>query len=230
MPMPEDNDARFDYMNLEVPAGLEHYEMPLIRATAETFVPYGSIVTDCMNHPVPITKWPHTGWRPVDAGTGDEGGYTDGIFEFWWEGDVLLGANKAVNDKYILGWSADPESARRDNPQPDRSKLLIWHANHHPDGGQLFYPLDNRPFVAPLARAGDDMTPQDWVAFYCDGSFGICLNAGIWHEAIIPIAPMARFYDKQGAVHARVSADFPKEFSVLLSVPLDLSKMQDDSR
>jgi len=40
--------------------------------------PAGSsaIVTDFMNHPVPITQWPHSGWRPVDPGTGDEGGYS----------------------------------------------------------------------------------------------------------------------------------------------------------
>ena len=71
------------------------------------------------------------------------------------------------------------------------------------------------------------MKPEDWVAFYCDGSFGICIDAGIWHEAITPLVPKARFFDKQGAVHARVSADFPKEFGVLLSVPLDLKMMQE---
>lgn len=139
--MTRDNEQRFDFMNPEVPADLPHFEIPLLRATPDNFAPYGTIVTDFMNHPVPITQWPHTGWRPVDVGTGDEGGYMDGIFEFWWEGDVLFGENKAVNDKYILGWSENPETARTDNPDPDRSKLLIWHANHHPDGGQLFYPL-----------------------------------------------------------------------------------------
>ena len=76
--------------------------------------------------------------------------------------------------------------------------------------------------IAAFAKAGDDMCPQDWLAFYCDGSFGVCIDAGIWHEAIIPLGPMARFYDKQGAVHARVSANFAKEFGVLLAVPLDV--------
>lgn len=218
-------EQRFDYMNPDVAADLPHFEIPLIEATAESFAGYGTIVTDFMNHHVPITRWPHTGWRLVDAGTGDEGGYKDGIFEFWWEGDVLLGENMAVQDKYILGWSEKPENARLDNPDPDRSKLLIWHANHHPDGGQLFYPLDNRPFVAALAKTGDDMQPEDWVAFYCDGSFGICIDPGIWHEAITPLAARSRFYDKQGAVHARVSADFPKEFGCLLSIPLDPEKI-----
>ncbi|NIZ61263.1 ureidoglycolate hydrolase [Sedimentitalea sp. CY04] len=221
------DDERFDYMNPDVAAGLPHFEVPLVRATPESFAGYGTIVSDHTTHQVPITKWPHNGWRPVDPGTGDEGGYLQGDFDFWWEGEVLLGQNLAVQDKYILGWSVNPEDARWDAEEPDRSKLLIWHANHHPDGGQLFYPMDNQPFIAALAKTDDDMKPEDWVAFYCDGSFGICIDAGIWHEAIVPLVPKARFFDKQGAVHARVSADFPKEFGVLLSVPLDLKKMQE---
>ena len=218
--MSPNNDVRFDYMNPQVPEDLPHFEIPLIKATPENFAAYGTIVTDYEKHPVPIVTWPHSGWRPVDAGTGNEGGHKEGIFEFSWQGDVLIGENKAVQDKYILGWSTNPEKAKLDNPTPDRSRLLVWHANHHPDGGQLFYPLDNQPFIAALANTGDDMQPEDWVAFYCDGSFGICIHPGIWHEAIVPLTAKASFYDKQGAVHARVSADFPAEFGVLLSVPL----------
>jgi ureidoglycolate hydrolase len=58
------------------------------------------------------------------------------------------------------------------------------------------------------------------VAFYFDGSQGICIHPSVWHEAIIPLTDNARFYDKQGKVHARISCDFGKEFGVLLSVPL----------
>ncbi|MFT5001440.1 MAG: ureidoglycolate lyase [Paracoccaceae bacterium] len=215
-----------DYLNPDVPANLPHFEMPLIPATVENFAPFGTLVTDYRSHKVPITQWPHSGWRKVDAGTDDEGGFRDGTFDFWWQGDVLFGENQAVNDRYVLGWCVNPELAKPENPHAKRSRLLMWHANHHPDGGQLFYPLDGAPFVTALACTGDDMKPEDWVAFYCDGSFGICLNAGIWHEAIAPLADKAQFYDKQGAVHARVSANFPREFGVLMSVPLDIAKLQ----
>ena len=54
--MTRDNSQRFDFMNPDVPAGLPHFEMPLIRATPENFAPYGTIVTDFMNHPVPVTQ------------------------------------------------------------------------------------------------------------------------------------------------------------------------------
>lgn len=220
---------RFDYLNPDVPAGLPHVQMPLVRATAETMAGYGTLVTDPDTHHVPITTWPHTGWRSVDAGTGNEGGYKEGVFEFWWEGDILFGENTAVGDRYVLGWGTAPETARADAATPERRQLLIWHANHHPDGGQLFYPLDHTPFVAALAKTGDDMTPKDWVAFYFDGSAGLCIDAGIWHEAIVPLTPRARFYDKQGAVHARVSADFAREFDCLLSIPLDVTAMEGTS-
>lgn len=30
-------------------------------------------------------------------------------------------------------------------------RVLLWHANYHPDGGQLFFPLDSTPYVVQLA-------------------------------------------------------------------------------
>ena len=61
----------FDYMNPDIPAGLKHVEMPLVRATAENFRDYGTIVTDPTCHPVEIVTWPAGGWRSVDEGTGN---------------------------------------------------------------------------------------------------------------------------------------------------------------
>ena len=210
----------FDWLNPPVQPGLPVHEMPLVRATRENLAGFGEIVTDPYAHDVGIVPWPAQGWRPIDAGTGDQGGHRDGIFRFWWEGERLYGENEAVQDRYLLGWSKDPDVASADTETPDRSQLLIWHANYHPDGAQLFYPLDATPFVAALAKPGDDMTPADWTAFYCDGSAGICIHPGVWHEAIMPLAETGRFYDKQGKVHARVGCDFNKEFGVFLGVPL----------
>ena len=104
--------------------------------------------------------------------------------------------------------------------RPERSRVLIRHANYHPDGGQLFFPEARTPFVAPLALPGDDVTPRDFVAFYCDGSRGLYIHPGVWHEAILPLCESAAFADKQGRVHARVSCDFVREFGTYLSVPL----------
>lgn len=215
---------QFDYMNPDVPPSLPVHNVPLVRASAENFRDYGTIVTNPDTHDVEIVTWPQQGWRAVDVGTGDEGGYAEGTFKFNWQGDMLYAENEAVQDQYLLGWSTQPGQASSSNENPSRDQLLLWHANYHPDGAQLFYPLDGQPFVAALALPGDDMTPKDWVAFYCDGSFGVCIHPGVWHEAIAPLTDSARFYDKQGKVHARVSCDFTTEFGVYLSIPLQEPK------
>ena len=83
--------------------------------------------------------------------------------------------------------------------------MLLWHANYHPDGGQLFFPLDRRPFYVPLALPGDDVTPQRFVCFRFDGRQGLYIHPNIWHEGVFGLRGTQRFFDKQGAVHARVS-------------------------
>ena len=201
-------------------ARVETVEVPLVAATTDALAGIGRLVDDFESEPIEIVPWPAQGRRPVDPGTGDQGGTTDGVFEFWWRGEVFHGRNNAVNDTYVLGWCRDPRSASESAKSPDRSSILLRHANYHPDGGQLFYPLDGDPFVVPLAPAGDDVRPEDFIAYYFDGSQGLYIHPGVWHEAVFPLAEEARFFDRQGKVHARVSCRFDEEFGVYLSVPL----------
>lgn len=126
-----------------IPTGMPIIEPRLVRATPESLAGYGTIVTDPHSHPVEIVRWPAQGWRTIDPDTGDEAGTTEGIFSFWWQGEVLYGRNDAVKDAYLMGWSRDPAIASETMTTPDRSRILLWHVNYHPDGGQLFYPLDN---------------------------------------------------------------------------------------
>ena len=98
--------------------------------------------------------------------------------------------------------------------------MLLWHMNYHPDGGQLFYPLDHQPFVVPVAPPGDDLRLEDIVAFWCDGSRGLYIHPGIWHEGVFPATLAQSFQDSQGRVHARVSSNIAQEFGVFLNVPL----------
>jgi hypothetical protein len=98
--------------------------------------------------------------------------------------------------------------------------MLLWHANYHPDGGQLFFPLDRRPFVVPLARPGDDVQPEDFVCFHFNGTQGLYIHPNVWHEGVFALEGRQRFFDQQGAVHARVSVDFPREFGCLLEADL----------
>ena len=195
-------------------------ELPLVRATPETLNGYGRLVDSYDETEIEIVTWPATGRRPVDPGTGNEGGVSEGVFEFWWAGEAFYGRNRAVDGSYLLGWSRLPGEASAPVSPGERERLLIWHANYHPDGGQLFFPRRAVPFLAPLALPGDDVKPQDFVAFYCDGSQGLYIHPGVWHEAVVPLAAAASFDDKQGKVHARISVNFMEEFGALLSVPL----------
>jgi hypothetical protein len=194
------------------------HEVPLVVADAQSLAGYGALVAEPGSFPIEIVRWPAQGWRPIDANSGDQGGIAEGVFEFWWQGETLFARNNAVGDSYLFGWSNWPEEAAAIAAAP-RQRALIWRANYHPDGGQLFYPLHGQSFIVPLAPPGDDVTPERFTAFWCDGSHGLYLHPNVWHGAVVPLDDHAEFLDRQGRVHARVSVDFPKEFGCYLAVP-----------
>jgi len=208
-----------DYLNPALPKGLRRVVMPVVDATPVTLDGYGRLVDDPDECRVEIVQWPATGSRPIDPGTGDEAGTTEGVFVSEWRGDILYGRNEAVGGHYVLAYATEPDEAREDNAAaPER--MLLWHANYHPDGGQLFFPLDGRPFYVPLALPGDDVTPGKFVCFRFDGRQGLYIHPNIWHEGVFTPDGTQRFFDKQGAVHARVSVEFAQEFGCLLEAPI----------
>ena len=199
---------------------LDLVDVPLIEATADSVKGYGYLVDDPETCEIEIVTWPAQGWRPVDQETGNQGGTVEGIFRGEWRGDVLMGSNDAVGGHYVLGWSTDPQYASKETQTVARDQVLLWHFNYHPDGGQLFFPLEKKPFVVPVALAGDDLSTDKVIAFWCDGSQGLYIHPGIWHEGIFPVEDEQTFLDRQGRVHARISCDIGEEFGVYLSVPL----------
>ncbi|HLK28026.1 MAG TPA: ureidoglycolate lyase [Puia sp.] len=208
-----------DYLNPGLPSGLKHFRIPIIEATHESVKGYGWLIDDPANCSVEITRWPAKGWRPVDIDSGDEGGTTEGVFSSEWKGDILYGKNEAVGGHYILGYANDPDlCSELHDAKPER--ILMWHANYHPDGGQMFFPLDNKPYLVPVALPGDDIRPDNFICFLCNGRQGLYIHADIWHEGVFSIDGKQRFLDRQGAIHARVSVDFAREFNCLLEIPL----------
>jgi len=196
------------------------HETPLIAASAASLSGYGRLVDNPRDFPIEIVPWPAQGWRAIDENTGDQGGVTEGLFEFKWKGETLYARNHAVGDSYLFGWSNWPEEAAAESPAKPRERALIWRANYHPDGGQLFYPLKGQSFVVPLALPGDDVTPEKFVTFWCDGRSALYLHPNVWHGAIVPLDDEAEFLDRQGRVHARVSVNFVTEFGCYLGAPL----------
>ena len=63
---------------------------PLVEATQESLEGYGALVDDPHTFPIEIVRWPAQGWRPIDENSGDQGGVTEGMFEFWWKGETLV--------------------------------------------------------------------------------------------------------------------------------------------
>ena len=208
-----------NYLDPDVPPSLRRVVAPVIDASEESLGGYGFLVDRPEQVEIEIVRWPSQGWRPVDDDCGDQGGTTQGYFTSEWKGDILYGRNDAVDGHYILGYAVDPPNAVEGH---DRSpeRILLWHANYHPDGGQLFFPQEQRSFFVPLAKPGDDIKPEDFVCFRFDGSRGLYIHPGIWHDGVFARQGSLRFFDKQGAVHARVSVDFAREFGCLLDVGL----------
>lgn len=196
------------------------HRVKLVRADDVTLAGYGHRVGDFATGRVTIVTWPQPGWRKIVEGTGNEGGVVEDTFEMVRRGEVQHAVNRAVGRSYITGWFADPASASEGREPKDRTRIFTHEANYHPDGGQIFFPRDHAAFVALLAKPGDDVTPDDFVAFYCDGSFGIHIDPGVWHQPVFPVADRAVFDDRQGRVHACIAVDFPREFGCYLEVPL----------
>ena len=195
-------------------------EIPLIEATNKSLEGYGCLVDNFDKCEIEIVTWPKQGWRSIEEGTGNEGGTTEGPFETWWEKNILYGKNNAVEHnneydkegKYLLGYSSVPEDSKNKLIIQDPKQIYIWHVNYHPDGGQLFFPEDNKPFISPLALPGDDIQLSHFKAFYFQGSQGLYIHPNIWHEGVFPTKGRATFKGKQGKVHARVSIDLLQEF------------------
>lgn len=208
--------APIDYLDPKLPAALACIEMPIVDGTDAALEGYGHLVDDPNDCRIEIVRWPSRGTRPVDEDSGDQGGTTEGVFVSEWRGDILYGRNEAVDGHYILAYACDPGLASTDHGSSP-ARMLLWHANYHPDGGQLFYPLDRAPFYVPLALAGDDVSPSRFVCFRFDGHQGLYIHPNIWHEGVFTLRGTQRFFDRQGAVHARVSVDFAREFGCLLA-------------
>lgn len=213
------NQRAVDHVDPDLPSGLARVPMPVVDATAESLAGYGHLVDDPKTCRIEIVRWPTHGLRPLDAGTGDQAGTTQGIYVSEWRGDILYGRQEAMRGRYVLAYAKPPELARADHSDAP-NRLLLWHASYQPDGGQLFFPFELRPFYVPLALAGDDVTPDRFVCFRFDGRRGLYIHPNIWHEGVFCLNGTQRFFDRQGAVHARVSVDFAREFGCLLEAEI----------
>ena len=88
----------------------------------------------------------------------------------------------------------------------------------------MFWALEPVPFAMCLGLPsfGDNITPQDMVAFHVPAGKGVYIHPNVWHNGVYASKKNtpATFLTRQGKVHARVSASWAAEFNCLLKIPL----------
>ena len=63
-------------------SSINKIEIPLIEANNKNLEGYGYLVDDFDKCRIEIVTWPKQGWRDIEKGTGNEGGKTEGPFEY----------------------------------------------------------------------------------------------------------------------------------------------------
>ena len=125
------------------------HETPLIAASAQSLAGYGRLVHNPREFPIEIVPWPAQGWRAIDRNTGNQGGVTEGCSN---SNGRARRFTRATMRWATATCSAGAPGRRTRSPsrRRNRASALIWRANYHPDGGQLFHPLRAQSFVVPL--------------------------------------------------------------------------------
>jgi len=203
--------AEYEFFSEKIPDYLSVVEVPVISGTEETLKDYCNIVENYNDTKVINNKWPKVKGRPIDDNTGDQALPTEGIFEFKYDEKFCYAKNNSVpNGDYITGVI-----------NKTRTAIYTREANYHPCGGQIVYPYNgNEPFIMLLSKACDDIVPHDFVAFFCNGSFGVQILPNVWHQPVYPMTNNVEFLNKQCSVHACVTIDTIKEFNTLLKIDI----------
>ena len=195
----------------------EIFSVPLVALNEETASGLGTLIRSIDEATIEQRRWTPSGRRPLTSG--GHGHTVEGLFDIYWNGEMMFSRNHAFDRTDLLGWSVDPSEASEHRDSIDRSRLLVDHVNYHDDGGQAFV-APGIPTVFLLAPPGDNVDPSDFIAIHSDGTFGMNMHPGVWHTAPLPLASKATFNNKQGSIHATVGIRAREEWDLLLDVPL----------
>ena len=124
------------------------------------------------------------------------------------KGDELYFANLAVGDEGVVATLVE-------------GAAHVSEVNFHSDATQAFIGADRKPTVFLLAKPTNNLRPENFVAFYSDGSLGMSMLPDVWHTSPLPVEGNQSYENTQGNGyhHATVGHDFLDE-DVVLEVPL----------
>lgn len=84
----------------------------------------------------------------------------------------------------------------------DRKEIRVDHLNRHHKATQALVALDAKPTVIVVGPSDVDFSSPEHLdslkAFLCDGSLGINLAIGTWHEGPFPLGPHVDLVNVQG--------------------------------
>ncbi len=128
--------------------------------------------------------------------------------------DEIYSTNLAVGDEGVVATVVD-------------GAARVSHVNYHGDATQAFIAADRRPTIFLLAKPTDDLQPEDFVAFYSDGSVGMSMLPDVWHTSPLPVEGSQSYENTQGNGyhHATVEHEFLDQ-GVVLAVPLQAPEDQ----
>ena len=210
-----------DYLNPALPDGLRRVRMPVVDATDAALEGYGKLVDDpsvvqCCDRALarradggPWTKTPATrAGRPRVCSSAN--------------GAATSCTAATKRSTVITSWRTTSEPSRADETHGrPPSRMMLWHCNYHPDGGQLFFPLDKAAVlraarVARRRRQAGAVRTSVSTARAGSTSIRTCGTKACSRDAARSASTT-----RQGAVHARVSVDFAREFGCLLEAVLE---------
>ncbi|MCG8492994.1 MAG: ureidoglycolate lyase [Sneathiellales bacterium] len=71
--------------------------------------------------------------------------------------------------------------------------LNVTMVERHPLGSQAFIPMNGRPYLILVAKAGETVTADDLVAFHAEGDQGVNYHAGTWHHPVLALDRVSDF-------------------------------------
>ena len=190
-----------------------YYEVPLKRLNSKNVQGVGVVFTEFEDVKIDLCKWPTQGKRPLIA-KGGYGTVLEEEFRVYCQGSTMLSAGHQNARGGVTGKIlSDPETS-------SKYVLVNW-LSAHLDAGEAFIAKNGEPGIFLLAPPKEDVKPEDFVAFYSDGSCGISMHPGVWHTTPLSLSEQEVVYKrKQGSIYATIDCFLSKEHNTWLKIPL----------
>ncbi|NES21547.1 MAG: hypothetical protein F6K41_22115 [Symploca sp. SIO3E6] len=191
----------------------KYYEVPLKRLNSKNTQGLGVVFTEFEDVTIELCPWPTQGQRPLIA----QGGYSTVLeeeFKVYWQNATMLSAG---HQNARGGATGKIVSDRETNSK----HIMVNWLSAHLDAGEAFIAKNGEPGIFLLAPPKEDVKPEDFVAFYSDGSCGISIHPGVWHTTPISLSKQEVVYKrKQGSIYATIDCVLTKEHNTWLKIPL----------